>query len=341
VTRTASYGYFANGLQSSLTTFSGQTVSFGYDQALRLTSQTDPNDSGRAVTFGYDSRSRRTSVTYGSGVSERLTYDKAGRVSQVLLRKSDATAQQRFDYYYGFDSSGVRQSDYATGFVKRVTELDGSQVTYGYDDLDRLTSATRSGTATFSHTYAYDLNNNRTGVTSGGTTTSVSYDNANQMTSLGGTSYSYDRNGNLTGFGGNSLAYDQSNKWTSGTVNGHSIAFGYDGHGRRTFRTVAGSRTDHWYDASGLTLETGANSATYLRDPDGLLLSKKTGGLYNYGRDRLGSITALTDTNQALARTHLYDPWGQSIGGSGSTYNPFQYTGTYNDGNGLYLIHAA
>jgi YD repeat-containing protein len=74
VTRTARYGYYANGLQSSLPTFSGQTIS-----------------------FGYDSRSRRTSVTYGSGVSERLTYDKAGRVSQVLLRKSDATAPQRFD----------------------------------------------------------------------------------------------------------------------------------------------------------------------------------------------------------------------------------------------------
>jgi YD repeat-containing protein len=210
--------------------------------------------------------------------------------------------------YSNSNASGARQSDYAKGFVKRVTELDGSQVTYGYDDLDRLTSATRSGTAAFSHTYAYDLNNNRTGFTSGGTTTSATYDNANQITSLGGTSYSYDRNGNLTAYGSNSLSYDQSNKWTSGTVNGQSVQFGYDGHGRRTFRTVAGSRTDHWYDWSGLTLETGANSVTYLRDPDGLLLSKKTGGLYNYGRDRLGSITALTASAPMLKTRGITEP---------------------------------
>ncbi len=109
VTRTARYGYYANGLQSSLTTFSGQTVNFGYDQAGRLTSQTDPNDSGRTISFGYDSRSRRTSITYGSGVTERLTYDKAGRVSQVLLQTSNGTALQRFDDDYGLDASGVCQ----------------------------------------------------------------------------------------------------------------------------------------------------------------------------------------------------------------------------------------
>jgi RHS repeat-associated protein len=176
---------------------------------------------------------------------------------------------------------------------------------------------------------------------------SWAYDENNRPTSESRTqngvtrtaSYGYFANGNLTSFGSNSLSYDQANKWTSGTVNGSSVSFGYDGHGRRTFRTVAGSRTDHWYDWSGLTLETGGSSATFLRDPDGLLLSMRSGGVtHNYGRDRLGSITALATTGQTLARTHLYDPWGQSIGGSGSTYNPFQYTATYNDGNGLYLM---
>jgi RHS repeat-associated protein len=146
----------------------------------------------------------------------------------------------------------------------------------------------------------------------------------------------------MTGFGGNTLSYDASNKWAGGTVNGSSLSLRYDGHGRRISREVAGARTDFWHDATGLTLETGAASATYLRDPGGLLLSVSSGGsLSNYGRDRLGTITALTSGSQNLTNTYHYDPWGQAIGGSGSAYNPFQYTATYKDAaTGLYQMGA-
>ncbi|MBA2570926.1 MAG: RHS repeat-associated core domain-containing protein [Chloroflexi bacterium] len=91
-----------------------------------------------------------------------------------------------------------------------------------------------------------------------------------------------------------------------------------------------------------MTLETGAASATYLRDPGGLLLSVSSGGgLSNYGRDRLGTITALTSGSQTLTDTYRYDPWGQSIGGSGSAYNAFRYTATYKDAaTGLYQMGA-
>jgi len=94
---------------------------------------------------------------------------------------------------------------------------------------------------------------------------------------------------------------------------------------------VSSTRTDFWYDQTGLTLETGGASATYLRDPQGALLSVHNGTLYNYGRDRLSSTTALVTTGQALNTTYRYDPWGESIGGSGSAYNPFQFTGVYRD----------
>ncbi|MDP9317176.1 MAG: RHS repeat-associated core domain-containing protein [Chloroflexota bacterium] len=159
------------------------------------------------------------------------------------------------------------------------------------------------------------------------------------MTAFGGTGYSYDRNGNLKAFGSNSLNYDASNKWTSGTVNGNSVEFGYNGQGRRSFRTVGTDRIDYWYDVTGLTLQTGANPATYLRDPDGTLLSVDTDQLYNYGRDRLGSVTAMVTTGQSVARSYSYDPWGETIGLTGTAYNPFLFTGVYKDGaTGLYSM---
>jgi len=99
----------------------------------------------------------------------------------------------------------------------------------------------------------------------------------------------------------------------------------------RTNQIVSSTRTDFWYDQTGLTLETGGASATYLRDPQGDLLSVHNGTLYNYGRDRLSSTTALVTTGQALNTTYRYDPWGESIGGTGSAYNPFQFTGVYRD----------
>ena len=155
----------------------------------------------------------------------------------------------------------------------RVTEQDDSQVSYDYDDLDRLTGATRTGTYPFTQSYGYDANNNRTSLVNNGTATSATYDAANQLISRGGVSHSYDRNGNLTAAGGNTLAYDAADDWVRGTFNGSSLQFGYHGLGRRTNRAVAGNRTDFWYDETGLTLETGASSATYLRDPQGALLS--------------------------------------------------------------------
>ncbi len=44
-------------------------------------------------------------------------------------------------------------------------------------------------------------------------------------------------------------------------------------------------------------------------------------------------------TGAVLANTYRYDAWGQSIGTSGTTYNPFQFTGVYLDSaTGLYRM---
>ncbi len=135
------------------------------------------------------------------------------------------------------------------------------------------------------------------------------------------------------------MNYDAANKWTSGTVNGNDLKFGYDGLGRRSSRTVGTGRNDYWYDVTGLSLQTGANPATYLRDPDGTVLSVETDQLYNYGRDRLGSVTAMVTTGQSMANSYSYDPWGETIGSTGTAYNPFLFTGVYKDGaTGLYSM---
>ncbi len=99
-------------------------------------------------------------------------------------------------------------------------------------------------------------------------------------------------------------------------MNGNDIKFSYDGHGRRSSRTVGTGRNDYWYDTTGLTLESGTNNVTYLRDGDGTLLSRSGGaGYYTYGCDRLGSTTALVTTGQALANSYS---WSLQLYGTGS-----------------------
>lgn len=57
--------------------------------------------------------------------------------------------------------------------------------------------------------YTYDGAGNRLTQTVNGTTTSYTYNNANELTSDGSTTYNYDANGNLTGNGaGLSLSYN-------------------------------------------------------------------------------------------------------------------------------------
>ena len=90
-------------------------------------------------------------------------------------------------------------------------------------------------------------------------------------------------------------------------------------------------RTDYWFDQTGMTLEDSASDTTTLRDPSGLPLSSYTTTVNNYARDRLGSITALTSTGQALTNTYRYDPWGQILASTGSAPNTLRFTAARRD----------
>ncbi len=42
-----------------------------------------------------------------------------------------------------------------------------------------------------------------------------------------------------------------------------------------------------------------------------------------------------------MVNTYSYDPWGEKVGNTGTYYNPYQYTGTYLDGDtGMYQMGA-
>ena len=222
-----------NGLMETMTTFGGDTVYYGYDHSLRLSSQTDPKDEDREVTHEHDARGRRVSTTFGSTATRETEFDPAGRVSRLTLYNSngtDPTVLQSFAYSYGIDAAGtIDGAAYRAGKVAGVEEatagLATSNISYGYNYLGRLTSAARTGTSLYTQSYSYDDNTNRLSATRQGTTTTATYDDANQMTAEGGTSHTYDRGGNLKTYSTNTITLDAQNKWTSGSINGSSVSF--------------------------------------------------------------------------------------------------------------------
>lgn len=85
-------------------------------------------------------------------------------------------------------------------------------LTYGYDRLYRLTSA--SGGPAGSTSYTYDPVGNRATRVRSSVTTTYAYDRADRISSAGSVSYTVDANGNQTARGSDSLAYDQANRLT-------------------------------------------------------------------------------------------------------------------------------
>lgn len=335
--KSVGYAYYANGQLHTLTTFESQTITFTYDALLRPATQTDPKDAGGTISFTHDARSRLIKTTYPSGAFEEVDYPAKGdHIESIKLKDSSSTTLHRYVYDYGIDQSGSRTAGYHAGKLLSVTELDGSVETYTYGaTFNRLKTAVRTGTAPFYQAYTYDLDDNRTSIaySSGGTPVTTTYDGANQVMSANGTSYSWDRNGNLVAYGSDTLSYDAADRWTSGTIGGHSVAYRYDGQGRRVRRTDdATATTDFWYDLRGMSYESGATGATYDLALDGTALSVSSGSTVNdIGHDRLRSTRTLVSSAQAITKSIAYDPWGLTTLSSGSPSVGLRWTGVYKD----------
>ena len=266
-------------------------------------------------------------------------------------------------------------------YSRRLTETDGRGQTtsYGYDDLDRVTSVAFHGGSTVS--YGYDANGNQTSRTAtpagGGTTatTTYTYDALNRLTAEakptpGATvSFSYDPVGNLrfhTGPGGvveyrysavNLLAalvqpggatttygYDNDNNRTGTThPNGVVVTSAYNAAGNVTAITAVkgasvyvnlayeyrrpGSAVDDIPLRSAVTDQVSGERTAYTYDPD-----------YDQLTDALGSVIALTDAAGTKTDTFSYDPYGVDAGRTGTTENPYRFTGEHRDPSGQYKI---
>lgn len=148
-------------------------------------------------------------------------------------------------------------------------------------------------------------------------------------------SYTYDKQGNRTGItpaAGTSttLNYDQANRLTS---YGPSATYSYNGDGLRMSKTVNSATTAFaWDQSEQLPVLLADGSDYYVYGPGGLPVEKISGSTVTYlHHDQQGSTRLLTDAGGAAGGTYTYDPWGNTVGHTGSATTTLQYDGQYTD----------
>ncbi|MFE2346063.1 DUF6531 domain-containing protein [Kitasatospora cineracea] len=255
------YAYDSGSNRSSVTTPLGEKTTFGYDAAGRVTSKTDPRGnttgatpSAYTTTYTYDPSGLLTSAKDPLGNTTSYTYDADGQLSTTTDPLGHVTT-------YGYDSEGNRTTvtdaagktwtstfDWA-GDNTSTTDPLGNKTTSTYDKNKRQTTvvsargnASGANPATYTTTFGYDANGNRTSITGPtGAVATVAYDEVNRPVTA------TDPLGRKT-----TSTYNATNQVLTVTdPTAATTTYTYDSLGRRaTVTDSLGKTTTDRYDAS-------------------------------------------------------------------------------------------
>ena len=243
------------------TTQAGVTynIAYSYDSAGRLTGMTYP--SGRTLSYLHDALGRVGAInTTFSGQTRPLVasvaYHPFGGVKSYTLGNGQT-------YTRGIDLDG-RIASYTLGaqsfaigydaasrieFISEVANPPNTN-TYGYDALDRLTSAVLPATP---YAYTYDAVGNR--LTKGGDVYSYS-STANRIASITPSSgpvrsFTFDANGSTTADGQNAYGYDVRGRMVQATSTLGATTYKLNALGQRIRKTNSLGDTVFHYDTQG------------------------------------------------------------------------------------------
>jgi RHS repeat-associated protein len=341
---TISYEYYKNDIRKIMTD-AGGVSNYSLRTAINpLETITFPNTG--TFTISYDNLNRRNTMTMGNGIAATYTYDDASQLTNLEFKNGAISVT--FNQYPLYDLVGNRK-----------TEIDGSGTHgYDYDALYRLTSATHpAGNPNEFFNYIDPVGSvgNRT---SSHLSNLYTVNELNRLLEDDSFIYGYDADGNMTSKQNKTtneityFYYDAENKlvqvdrYNSTPTLISSVSYAYDGFGRRVKKNVNGTVTYYVYDMEDIRFETdgtGAITAEYTHGPgiDEPLAMKRSGNVYYYHTNGLGSVTALTDSSKAVVQSYVYDAFGQIISQTGSITNPYTFTGReYDSETGLYYYRA-
>jgi RHS repeat-associated protein len=358
VTHTYTYdqGTYGKGKLSGVTDSSGST-SYAWDQNGRLAQETRILSGVSYTTaYGYDAFGRLNRITYPSGRTVNYSFDALGRISQVDTSAGGATQMVVGSVTYVQSLNGVpgfggiksfmfgnagsysrsydldgRIAAYSLGDLRRTLKYDAASrvagfthnnpafdQTFGYDNMDRLTSWIGPNT---SQAYAYDLDGNRTSNTVGVNTYIYIYPaTSNQLSLVTGPiarTSTYDA-GNLRQDG--RIFMDDARGRLYRVVNvTQSTLYQVNAMGQRVLKTASnGVITVYHYDKDGnLIAESNAKGQVtreyiYLgATPVAVVDATTPAALYFIHPDHLGTPRVIVNaSNTVVWRWDSADPFG-------------------------------
>jgi|GEM_PF-5013518 len=142
--------------------------------------------------------------TAASSYAQEVSYEYNAQDWLKSINEGSLSGTERFAYSLNYYDGSI--ADNHNGNIHSETAiyddqidiLDIEPVTYTYDDLNRLTKASRDlgKSQLYDSEYTYSANGNILSKTEGGTTFFYGYGSSNRLNSFGSTTFLYDYNGN-------------------------------------------------------------------------------------------------------------------------------------------------
>ena len=229
-----------------------KSVSYTYTNS-DLTSLVTP--SGQTVTYGYTNGQVTSLAINGNPLLSQVLYQPFGPVSGWTWANNttEARVYNQDGNLTNLESAEGFTYSYDNAFrITGITDTDNGALSqsYGYDALDRLTSASGTG---LNETWMYDANGNR--VTQGGSSSSTYTVSAasNQISAISGAlsrSYAYTASGQTSSYGGLTFTYMNSGRLSSVTNGAATTGYLFNVLGQRIEKSGT-SVTQFVYDESG------------------------------------------------------------------------------------------
>ncbi|NTU99668.1 MAG: hypothetical protein HGA55_00890 [Methanoregulaceae archaeon] len=320
----------------------GKTIQYSRDKLGRIESRIDPDGNrtsyaydrfgqisriahtgGAVFDFEYSREGRLTGRRNPNGTSTEYLYDPAGRINSVQHRNASGDVISSRTYRYDFDGNRVESTD-----------EQGRGDTFQYDQEQKLTG--EKGPWGW-RSYVYGPGGQRISVSGPSSNVPYLYDDRGMLIEAGEEKFGYDPDGNLitrTGREGATLySYDGEGNLTGIELpDGKRIAYGYGPFRERIWREEDGRRTYYLLDGSDAIQELSANlepKATYLFGglDQPLMVSFSDGETAFFHQDILGSILAISDSNQQVVARYSYDAFGRVLKEEGEIRQPLRFTG--------------
>jgi len=297
-----------------------------------------------------DTGCARTAASYAT-----FSYSPANALGQVATTSFGNSTSTQYGYY---DATSNRLQRITTsgptgtllnigysydnlGNVSAMSdELNPTYTqSFGYDELNRLTSASSAAYGTLG--YSYNAIGNIL------TKEGVSYTQYDPIkvhavrATSDGKSFAYDSNGNMTaefGSTARTISYDFDNRPVAITRNGATTLLSYDGLGNRVKKQSLSASTRY---VSKLFECTGGSCTKHIFAGDQRLASVTASTTSYFHADHLGSTRVVTNQDGVPIEKITYRPFGEALTDSAAGASKHKFTGQEFDPEiGLYFYNA-